>query len=127
MFEYKKWLKDLTDSVERYRDSAEAAVVAAEDVLIERTDQSTATLTGDLLDSRKTEIKKTRDGVQLEISFETPYAIEQHEAPYNHDLRHNSSEVRGFTGGVPLRYLARPLIDERDVLWKRIYDKVGFK
>lgn len=127
MFEYKKWLKDLTDSVERYRDSAEAAVEAAEDVLIERTDQSTATLTGDLLDSRKTEITKTKNAVKLNISFDTPYAIEQHEAPYNHDLRHNSSEVRGFTGGTPLRYLARPLIDERDVLWQRIYDKVGFK
>lgn len=125
---YEKFIKDLEKAVETYKDSAESACEVAEDVLIERTNQTTPTLSNDLINSRKFTIEHKKNFSRLTVEYKgVDYAIEQHEAPYNHDYSHNPSEVRTFRGGTPLRYLARPLIDERDVLWKRIAERIDFK
>lgn len=125
---YKKFVKEIEKAVTNYKDSAGDACKVAEDVLIERTNQSTPSLSNDLINSRKFILDVNKNYTSLTVEYKgVPYAIEQHEAPYNHDYSHNPAEVRAFRGGTPLRYLARPLIDERDVLWKRIAERLDFK
>jgi hypothetical protein len=133
-----QWFKGFDKAFSNLDRSIDTAGDNLEKHLKQRTDSLTPTLSRALINSRRFEQSLTEDSFELVLSYNSdgsaPYAIEQHEgAPnrsnpyYRHDYPHNPAEAQTFTGQVPLRYLAIPLIQEREEWWKKVFSKIGWK
>lgn len=126
-----KWFSKFDSAFDGLHDSIDKAGDNFEKHIEEMTSDLTPTLTRALINSRKIEQYLSEDDLEIVITYNedgsAPYAIEQHEMPYSHDYEHNPPEVRKYTGGEPLLYLYKPLIEEREKLWKKVFSKVGWK
>lgn len=126
-----KWFGQFDKAFSNLDRSIDTAGENLEKHLKQRTDSLTPTLSRALINSRKFEQYLDEDSFELVLTYNSdgsaPYAIEQHEMPYSHDYQHNPAEAQTYTGGTPLRYLKKPLVDEREEWWKKIFSKVGWK